>query len=415
MIPLAALATMGLPDWARRSTSRSPTALAMLTFSALPMVSAVKSLALETRTLSRPALPTLKVTAAHRARQAAAFSRRVTTMKPTLEVTQGMSFLESAAVRVPTLVDYHKRATEFVGWCRSRSLTWRLDTELDYILTLYMDEKFFKGESVEDSSKTLASLKHFVPAISRAGAAALPRALRALGAWRRLAPPRQRLPLPLLALSAMVGWVVANDRLESAWRWWIAFKCYLRPGECDALTGNQLVAPSPLAGYGYQSWGLWLHSSETSGAVPGKTGLFDETVWIDKCPELANILQHLAATRPGATPLWLTSAAEDMIIFAQAAAALGLEDIRPCRYGLRHGGASDDLMTRTRSALEVKRRGRWRSDTSLRRYAKETKILAELNKMPPRTLAYGRLVLNRIQAVLEGQHLAPPKLLPPPS
>ena len=143
---------------------------------------------------------------------------------------------------------------------------------------------------------------------------------------------------------------------------------------------------------------------------PGKTGVFDKTVLIDKCPELINVLPRLLVGKRPEDPLWRTSGTDDVVIFAEAVKATGLDLISACRYGLRHGGASDDLMTGARSALEVKRRGRWLADSSLKRYAKETRILSELSKLPRPTIVYGRLVLDNIQAVLEGKRLAPPHL-----
>lgn len=39
-----------------------------------------------------------------------------------------------------------------------------------------------------------------------------------------------------------------------------------------------------------------------------------------------------------------------------------------CLYGLRHGGASHDTLNRLRSLQQVKERGRWVTDSSVRRY-----------------------------------------------
>eukprot|EP00973_Karenia_brevis_P065592 9120330-Karenia_brevis.AAC.1 len=87
---------------------------------------------------------------------------------------------------------------------------------------------------------------------------------------------------------------------------------------------------------------------------------------------------------------------------------LDLSALNPCRYALRHGGASEDLLTKTRSVADVKRRGLWRSDSSLRRYAKEARLLSELKKVPKPSLDYGRLVLQNLKAILLGEIPAPP-------
>ena len=84
------------------------------------------------------------------------------------------------------------------------------------------------------------------------------------------------------------------------------------------------------------------------------------------------------------------------------------------RYSLRHGGASDDLLNQRRSLLEIKRRGLWKSEISLRRYAKEGMILSELRKVPPETVAYGRQILNHLLDLLVGTMPVPrPPYLPP--
>eukprot|EP00969_Alexandrium_andersonii_P115520 5108082-Alexandrium_andersonii.AAC.1 len=58
------------------------------------------------------------------------------------------------------------------------------------------DELFARGKSPEEGSRILAALKFAVPALRRGGSAGLPRASRALVAWRRRTPVLQRLPLP---------------------------------------------------------------------------------------------------------------------------------------------------------------------------------------------------------------------------
>jgi len=59
---------------------------------------------------------------------------------------------------------------------------------------------------------------------------------------------------------------------------------------------------------------------------------------------------------------------------------LGLPDLHV--YQLRHGGASDDLCSKLRDHYGVKERGRWQTDTSVRRYAKVGKIQNLLSRMP---------------------------------
>eukprot|EP00972_Heterocapsa_arctica_P038827 5721550-Heterocapsa_arctica.AAC.1 len=63
------------------------------------------------------------------------------------------------------------------------------------------------------------------------------------------------------------------------------------------------------------------------------------------------------------------SPATSVSLFKAACDLLGL--LRgTCMYQMRHGGASEDLLSHSRPQDDVKRRGRWSTDSSLRRYAK---------------------------------------------
>jgi hypothetical protein len=67
-------------------------------------------------------------------------------------------------------------------------------------------------------------------------------------------------------------------------------------------------------------------------------------------------------------------------------------------------------MRRVRDVAAAKRRGRWAADSSLRRYGKETRILAELHKVPKEVVVYGELVESQLREVLLGRTPSP---LPP--
>jgi len=105
--------------------------------------------------------------------------------------------------------------------------------------------------------------------------------------------------------------------------------------------------------------------------------------------------------------LWRTPIDEELALFQQGIRDLRLTPLGLSRYSMRHGGVSHDLLERRRALAEVKRRGRWMADASLRRYAKETRLLSELRKVAPEVVAYGRAVLSMLPGLLVGR--------PPPS
>ena len=77
--------------------------------------------------------------------------------------------------------------------------------------------------------------------------------------------------------------------------------------------------------------------------------------------------------------------------FAAAGKGLGVDQLHP--YQLRHGGASEDLSSGFRDHNSVKARGRWKTDQSVRRYAKIGKGAAapyETQPTEPPVFAFGR-------------------------
>ena len=78
--------------------------------------------------------------------------------------------------------------------------------------------------------------------------------------------------------------------------------------------------------------------------------------------------------------------------FKLACHELGLTD--PSLYRLRQGGASHDAAARLRGIAEIKRRGRWAKDNSVRRYEKRTWLQATEAKVS-RTMALAAEVLER--------------------
>eukprot|EP00973_Karenia_brevis_P090317 12401993-Karenia_brevis.AAC.1 len=60
----------------------------------------------------------------------------------------------------------------------------------------------------------------------------------------------------------------------------------------------------------------------------------------------------LTRGRSPEAPLWPLRPAQIIAEFMQASADLGMESLSPCRDSLRHGGASEDLLTKTRSIAE---------------------------------------------------------------
>ena len=71
-------------------------------------------------------------------------------------------------------------------------------------------------------------------------------------------------------------------------------------------------------------------------------------------------------------------------------------------YLLRHGGASEDLAENHRSIGSVKKRGAWRSDASVARYAKSGRINELLKRLCPRLRLQVQELASRLPDMLSG-------------
>ena len=180
---------------------------------------------------------------------------------------------------------------------------------------------------------------------------------------------------------------------------------YLRPGELCSMKTKEWLAPYPQALAGVRFWCVLLHSDNQDKA--SKTNERDKSLmfnsvgfsWMEK--ELAT----LAAARNGSELLWPFSQEQYSEFVATAASLTGQADLVP--YSFRHAGASHDLLTRSRSAEEVKQRGRWRTDGSLKHYGKPAKALQAQSRLRPAILEYGMWVDSHIGLIFQGEVLAP--------
>ena len=298
----------------------------------------------------------------------------------------GLSVLEAAAVRPASSANYKRILEAFTVFCQAVRLTWNTELELDAAVVEFLTAMYLDGERSSQGDSLIAALRHTFSTRT-----SLARAARAMKGWRRLAPPRQRLPMPRPAMMAIAGWLMKHNSAMMAAAVALAFSCYLRPGELMALRVRHLVPPCRAARL--PCWGLLLHDSEQG--LPGKTGMWDAAVTVDLDEFLWPILAALRAGRLGDELVWTFSMPQLRSSFKQACEELSLQQLTDHLYGLRHGGASHDLLHRRRDLLAIRERGRWVTDSSLRRYAKSTLLQKELNKVPSEVLSFGNTVEER--------------------
>ena len=126
-------------------------------------------------------------------------------------------------------------------------------------------------------------------------------------------------------------------------------------------------------------------------------------------------LRTLYETRENKQGLWPLTLPHLRLHFNLAVEALNGKHFGAHLYALRHGGASDDLLSRRRSLEQVKARGRSKADENLRRYAKATRLQREMNKMVPNITQLGQNVELNFNQVLTAAntHAELPFSVPP--
>ena len=125
------------------------------------------------------------------------------------------------------------------------------------------------------------------------------------------------------------------------------------------------------------------------GTEPTKAGVWDDAVVLDHAELAWMDLQGVLLSGCSALEVvWRFSEAEFRAAFARAVHSLGLAHLGLAPHSLRHAGPSWDRIEHRRSLDEIQHRGRWASSASVQRYERHSRVLAALQDLPERTMAY---------------------------
>ena len=201
--------------------------------------------------------------------------------------------------------------------------------------------------------------------------------------WRKLDPPRSRLPVCLEALALILDRLLANGFLEEVLVTALAVHAYLRPSEAFRILARHLVPPTG----SIAAWSLTLHPYE--GRHPSKTEVFDEALLVGETGVLkavATPLGQLALRRARTDPhakLFTTTQAHwrRRRRFLSVSTEIGIPHVM--FYKLRHSGASLDTALRFRSIQQVQQRGKWAAFSSVRRYEKGGRLAEQASLLGP--------------------------------
>lgn len=277
------------------------------------------------------------------------------------------------------------------------------DEELDERLVDFADHSHFEGKPSVYGTKLKVAIADENPRFSRHGKGRLPLFARALQAWTRLPLGKTRPPLPWLHLVLIVLDLLHDGLAMEALCFLMTFVCYFRPGESLAVQAQDVVKPSPPV---HTTASIQLHP-EARGET-SKTGFFDDGVPLDSSviPELGSLLVELSQVIPPSQPLFGLSCAHVKRAFETVCDKLNIPD--RSMYRLRHGGASHDRASNSRSLAEIKKRGRWAADSSARRYERSVRLQQVEQSVSHQLLEFARAHADSLRLPSKtGQALLP--------
>ena len=245
--------------------------------------------------------------------------------------------------------------------------------EVDEACCMFLNCIFEQGVDLHEGTKLWAAVADAFPDFGQKDK--LPRTRRALQGWHKVDPQRTRPPIPWQLVAAISMKMLARQRVHSSLAVLTMFSAYLRPSECLFLQKSDLMKPMP----GHKHYSLHLHPSARQEV--SKVGLSDESILLDSVtlPWLGLALDRLDSPDQYLFNLHYSSLAHH---WKQALVDLGLQAGHCVLYQLRHAGPSHDRLHHLRSALEVKQRGRWAADSSVRRYEAHGRVSQEFYLLP---------------------------------
>ena len=318
---------------------------------------------------------------------------------------QRASFLEKQAVSQKTAKRYLAVIMAFIAWADKFNLKLSVDDEVDGGMATYLNHLFQMGHDVHAAEFAVAALMHVDPGFARRGGRHMPRTMRALKGYRRLAPRRSRVPHPLATWMALAADLADRGFTDMAVFTLIMVQGYLRPMETLRLTPSSFVPP--VCGSG-RFWSLLLHPQALG--ISSKVGEYDESLLMDA--PWATWMNHVfeILSRPGpAGPdacVWNFSYPQFSRQLSLSCQRLGISLVP---YQARHSGASHDRLERLRSSEELQKRGRWASIKSVMRYEKAALISKTFLNYPAATQTWLKArELDYVDVVLRSRPLASP-------
>jgi len=176
---------------------------------------------------------------------------------------------------------------------------------------------------------------------------------------------------------AAIAWHFAMVSGAMAVAWLLMVDTYMRPSEAVNLEKWQVVPPSDEKHMKLAA--VLLHPDQRG--IASKTGQMNESLIIHR-PWLSEILMQQVRLCRGLR-LFDFNLDQMRRHFVQIAAKVGINQWNPVLYMARHTGASLDRLENRISLEEVRRRGRWAAESSVRRYEKRALVMEVFQSLTP--------------------------------
>ena len=339
-------------------------------------------------------------------RRGASPALRPLTIDPAAQESVRLSSLsepELRSVKPATLRSYGLYDAEFRRWTKGR---FKRDA-IDIVLLKYVSHLLACLTPTSAIEGSVSAVLFFACTSLKCW----PRLQRAVRGARLTRPHRSRIPLAEEIVAAIAAVLIAWGLRPFALLVLLSASAYLRPGEARALRVEDVLPPSRGQAKLLQFWSLFLAPEERG--LPTKTGLYDETIYLDHPPCLGEAIG--AYSSQFLKQALLFPFPESMILRAwkEAAAVAGVEDA--VLYQLRHAGASGDLLSARRTLPSIEGRGRWKTSASVKRYTKSGQVQRSLAKLSKCQLAFATAALANRDRMLLGVWSPRPDLVPEPS
>ena len=298
--------------------------------------------------------------------------------------------LVHAVLDTTNLNAYLPRVEAFLGWAEERRIPLgKPEPELmDIALADCMAELLYlHQEGITSGANLLSGVLHIWPQLS----GRLPRAARALAAWRKVDPSGagEALCAEVMVVMAARLRERSSEGAEAADIMLTMFDTYCRQQDIFQLRREDVSVTT-------QPFRVAVHFGISARGESTKTGT-DQGVIIDYV-EIARMLSVRAcapAVRPeNGAPEMLFSLSRKKFheLYYSAAASLGIRVPPP--HSLRHTGPSRDAFLGFRTLSEIQVRGRWAALASVQRYSKPAWYNSLLAQVPDEILSEGRELLN---------------------